>query len=237
MQVIPVIDILNGIVVHAQSGQRDKYSAVQSQLSPHHDLASIAQAFINFNLFKRIYIADLDAILQQGNNFKLIFDIANQHNDINFLLDAGSYIFHQLNKLRLPSNIKLVYGSENALGLNNYSLLFKQNIVNFLSLDFKNNQLQGDEFLLEHTELWPEDIILMSLDHVGNTGGPSLNLFKQYKNKFENKNVFLAGGVRHLKDLHTLQEHNIAGVLVASCLHQETLTKEDLENIKIERQK
>lgn len=229
MQVIPVIDILNGVVVHAQSGQRDSYSEIQSQLSSKYDLVSITKAFIDFEVFSTIYIADLDAILHQGNNFDLIFDVASQYNHIEFLLDAGSYIFQQTVSSDYPANIKLIYGSENALGLNTYTKLFTQNEFQLLSLDFKNKQLQGDTFLLNQTELWPKDIILMSLDHVGNSQGPSLQLFHQHQDKLFNKNIYLAGGIRNLQDLQTLNEQNITGVLVASCLHKQTLTKADLE--------
>jgi phosphoribosylformimino-5-aminoimidazole carboxamide ribotide isomerase len=45
MEIIPVMDILNGIVVHAVRGEREKYKPIKSILSASPDPVEIANAF------------------------------------------------------------------------------------------------------------------------------------------------------------------------------------------------
>ncbi|HKM59743.1 MAG TPA: HisA/HisF-related TIM barrel protein, partial [Candidatus Bathyarchaeia archaeon] len=61
MKVIPVIDILNGIVVHAVRGKRREYQPLQSSICNSIEPLEIAKTFKTLG-FSELYIADLDAI-------------------------------------------------------------------------------------------------------------------------------------------------------------------------------
>ncbi|MDR2707803.1 MAG: HisA/HisF family protein, partial [Nitrososphaerota archaeon] len=61
MNVIPVIDVLNGIVVHAVRGNREEYKPLQSLLTFSVDPVEVATVF-KLQGFSTLYLADIDAI-------------------------------------------------------------------------------------------------------------------------------------------------------------------------------
>ncbi|MDD1606659.1 MAG: nickel transporter, partial [Methylococcaceae bacterium] len=79
MRLIPVIDLKNGVVVHAQRGQRDNYLPINSPLSPSAHVYDVIEAFLQLNGFDIIYVADLNAITQQGDNQALIYDVLRRY--------------------------------------------------------------------------------------------------------------------------------------------------------------
>jgi phosphoribosylformimino-5-aminoimidazole carboxamide ribotide isomerase len=62
LRVIPVIDVMNGVVVHAVGGLRDRYHPIVSQHTPSTDPVDVASAIIKYFRPKEMYFADLDAI-------------------------------------------------------------------------------------------------------------------------------------------------------------------------------
>ncbi len=65
MQVIPVIDLMRGLVVRGMGGQRDQYRPIESMLTDDPRPESVARALAT-NGFRPTYVADLDAI-EQGD--------------------------------------------------------------------------------------------------------------------------------------------------------------------------
>ena len=89
MQIIPVIDLMRGQVVHAKRGNRKHYQTLQSTLcSSHHPLAVVA-ALLKLYPFNTIYIADLDAILGLSDHTEIIKQISRAYPAVNFWLDCG----------------------------------------------------------------------------------------------------------------------------------------------------
>ena len=73
MRVIPVIDLMDGLVVHGQMGERQKYKTIQSGLCTSADPLAVANAFEEKLQSNELYIADLDAIsIQDYSNLKEI---------------------------------------------------------------------------------------------------------------------------------------------------------------------
>lgn len=64
MEIIPVIDILNGVVVHGVRGEREKYEPIKSVLCNSSDPLEVANVFKELG-FKSLYVADLDSILKK----------------------------------------------------------------------------------------------------------------------------------------------------------------------------
>jgi phosphoribosylformimino-5-aminoimidazole carboxamide ribotide isomerase len=62
MQIIPVLDIQNGIVVRAVGGRRSDYRPLVSRLTDSTDPLAVAQAIRSRYGFDEFYLADLDAI-------------------------------------------------------------------------------------------------------------------------------------------------------------------------------
>ncbi len=215
MQIIPVIDIYDGQVVHAHAGQRESYKNIQSPLCHGSNPLVILKALLSLHAFTIIYIADLNAIKNEGNNNEVIAELMHCYPDICFWLDAGNFT------LPLPhpsAHLRHVIGSET--GITRSELLNKCQLSDsILSLDFFNKGYIGDRALLEDVDAWPDDIIVMSLDHVGTNLGPEFSRLNQIRAIAGKKRVYAAGGVRHEGDLQSLCRRNIAGVLLATTLH------------------
>ena len=75
MKIIPVIDLKDGVVVHAQQGMREQYQPINTHLCQSSDIYQVIEAFLGVYDFDTIYIADLNAITHQGDHDRLITEV------------------------------------------------------------------------------------------------------------------------------------------------------------------
>src|SRR5262245_5294767 len=68
MDVIPVIDLKAGQVVHARRGERARYAPIATPLAPTSDPLDVARGLLAIHPFPALYVADLDALMGSGNN-------------------------------------------------------------------------------------------------------------------------------------------------------------------------
>lgn len=230
MNIIPVIDLQNGVVVSAQLGQRESYIPIQSKLSASSSIEDILTGFLSIYPFKTFYIADLNAITKTGSNYMLIEQVASKNPDIEFWVDSGIKI-HELPAIR-NKNIRLIMGSESQ-----DRVIFNNHLKNIiLSLDFFPNQgYAGPAELIENSELWPEDVIIMTLDRVGGNAGPSFERLKSFCQKYPDKNFIAAGGIRDEIDLLNLQKIGVNQVLIASDFHSGAINSEVIMNLETKK--
>jgi phosphoribosylformimino-5-aminoimidazole carboxamide ribotide isomerase len=224
VEIIPVIDLMGGSVVHAKAGDRQTYQAIDSVLTKATDLLAVVADILSFFPFKTIYIADLDAIAGKAVNFPLYQRCLAQFPEVTFWLDAGIREQADCQSFPVLERLVMILGSES---LQTLSLPTEIKSC-VLSLDFKQGQFLGDQRLLEQTELWPEKVIVMNLDRVGLNQGPDLALIVALGAKKRAVQLIAAGGVR-VEDIASLAEAGINQALVASILHQGLLTREHLE--------
>jgi len=227
--IIPVIDLMGGKVVHAQGGQRDLYLPLKSQLTSSVYPNAVIKQLLMWFPFTDIYIADLDAIETGKIDKAFYLQLHQLFPQLTIWLDAGirnldDWLFwHEI------VNIKPVLGSES---LEDLDLLKQLQPTEFiLSLDFRQGNLLGKFDLLEQSDLWPEKIIVMSLDTVGSDSGPDRELLNKIQLLKPNAKLVAAGGVRGKQDLTDLAETGIEGVLVASALHKGKLSVETIRQI------
>jgi phosphoribosylformimino-5-aminoimidazole carboxamide ribotide isomerase len=82
------------------------------------------------------------------------------------------------------------------------------------------------------TDVWPADVIVMTLTRVGADAGPDIALARDIAARAGlGRRVFAAGGVRNVDDLKRLADAGIAGALVATALHTGQIKTGDLEEI------
>ena len=227
MEIIPVVDICRGRVVHALRGQRATYQPVQSGLCSGSDPEDIVQAFLDLYPFKKIYIADLDAITGMEINDKIINGFVMQFPDVCFWIDEGNSNIEDVVAVQRHNRIQ-VAGSET--GISPEILNQMKNIVPppVLSLDFRQGNFMGNMPLLLNPQCWPDHIIIMSLSRVGSGDGPDIELLNKITSIAKDKKFYLAGGIRNKDDLNVLKETGIAGVLIATALHNGDISGEDL---------
>ena len=225
MEIIPVIDIRQNQVVHAVKGQRQNYRPLQTCLCNSHSPEDIVQAFIDSYPFKTIYIADLDAIQGHTNNEQLIEQILNKFQAVSFWVDQG---ISSAKELKIQSRRQHVIGSETNISPKTLNKLITSSPEIILSLDFQTKTFLGEQDLLQKTDLWPEKIIIMSLSHVGSNNGPDYKLISGLQKTAGDRKIYVAGGVRHEDDLHSLYDMGIDGVLIATALHTQQITADTL---------
>lgn len=223
MIIIPVIDLLDGLVVLAKKGARDLYRPVNSRLCSDPLPLAVINTFISLSPFHTIYIADLNAIMHKDDNLELIVKLVNTFPQLEFWVDAGNRSM-ELNGL---DQVIPVISTETGTSPDDLANYHSENRY-ILSLDYMNGDLIGDPRLLALTELWPDKIIIMSMDLVGSRSGPDTNLVSNIQLQIPKKKLYIAGGVRNSGDLATLADMNVSGALIASALHNQDLNRQDI---------
>ena len=226
-ELIPVIDLKDGVVVHAKKGIREQYAPLVSVLTNQSDIYSVMEGFLSLYPFKTFYIADLNAITDHGNHYSLINDVLAHFPSLSFWLDTGI----QTSTTMLPANAIPVLGSE----CHNTQKIhaFKRTDPHFiLSLDFDtHDQFLGDKTLLTQPECWPQHIIVMTLARVGSSSGVDTTKLKLYQEKYPQKNIIAAGGIGSYEDIEHLKRNGFKKILLASALHSGALMPHDIQTL------
>jgi phosphoribosylformimino-5-aminoimidazole carboxamide ribotide isomerase len=233
MKIIPVIDLKDGIVVHARHGNREQYQAIDTELCKSSDIFQVIEAFLGIYAFDTLYIADLNAIIHQDNhNHHLITKVLKHFSPITFWVDRG-YQKYESNKLH-PGNALAVLGSESYQ--NETIAEIKSYNGNFiLSLDYSDTNALGAESLFYDCSFWPQNIIIMTLGRVGSNRGPDIDKLTSFCRQFPNKNFIAAGGIRNKEDCMLLSDAGIHQALVASALHNGAITTEDITKFQAKK--
>ncbi len=233
MKIIPVIDYQQGNVVLAQLGNRESYQPISSVLCDKPDINSVVEGILTLAEFKTIYIADLDCIEKQQLNVPLWPTLCSKHPDIEFWIDLGDINQRWDQVMSNVTNARPVIGSESHTSSHslNSAVAKLQQYRPLLSIDIKQNKILGPEHLLSAFNAWPEDVVILSLSHVGSDNGPDFNSIEIIAKHLNNQNIFYGGGTRNNQDITQLEELNIKGILVANSLHTGRFDKSFLEKI------
>jgi phosphoribosylformimino-5-aminoimidazole carboxamide ribotide isomerase len=232
LHIIPVIDLLDGQVVHAKQGNRTNYLPIASTLTSSTQPVDIVKAFMAVYPFNTLYIADLNAIQNMenhaGSHTEHIEKIHTAFPNLTLWIDAGVHTEEKAKKWHHPYT-KLILGSESFTSLKQYRALTSKLEHSFiLSLDFLAQGYTGPHELLESNQYWPQDVIVMTLAKVGANAGADINAIRNALLKAKNHHIYAAGGIRHFEDLQMLKQLNVKGALIASALHQQQINAADL---------
>lgn len=238
MKVIPVIDILHSVAVHAVRGRRSAYQPLQSTLVSSADPLAVAAAFKTLG-FSELYVADLDAIMAGTFNFDLFGRIIGS-TGLSLMVDAGITSFEWAEWLLGCGVSKFVIGTESLLAKGfvgeAVERLGGDHVV--VSLDLKNGRVLGklgDEGLVDPLQLLGEfemmgvlEVIVLDLARVGSGEGVDTDFLGRVINK-TNLLVYAGGGVRNIADLVELCDMGVGGALVATALHTGGISVSDLK--------
>jgi phosphoribosylformimino-5-aminoimidazole carboxamide ribotide isomerase len=239
LKIIPVIDILNGIAVHAIRGERTKYQQLRSILCKSADPLEIALTF-EFLGFKSLYLADLDAILGKPANLTLYQQIATK-TGFELMVDAGIADITKAKRVLETGVTKIVIGSETLLSLDFLSqtieALGEDKVV--VSIDLKKGRvlslsetiksMDAISFAKKLVNMSISQIILLDLDRVGTEQGINITLLEDILEKV-NFEVFVGGGIKGIQELEELRKIGIFGALVATVLHKGKLKIDELKS-------
>lgn len=225
MKIIPVIDLKDGVVVHARQGLRDQYQPINTKLCQSSNIYQVIEVFLKFYTFDTIYIADLNAITQQGDHDNLINEVLTFFPNIQFWVDKGYQRLKTYPHNYLPVLGSECYNDDNVLELKAFSDRF------ILSLDYSMSGELGAKSLFSNPDLWPASIIIMTLSRVGSHQGPDLAKLNEFCKRYPDKLFIAAGGIRNIDDLHAIKRLGVKQALIASALHSGAISRVDIEGI------
>jgi len=236
MRVIPVMDLRDGLAVHARSGERENYQPVVSVLTDNAEPLSVAKAFHEKLDLSELYIADLDAIQGRGHHRALISHLA-QHSEMSLIVDAGASDVTSALQVLDTGASRVIIGAET---LASWGMLLAIGAAipahrRVFSLDMRAGQILSRCLELSvstpmevlsrlHQADWRE-VILLDLARVGTQAGIDRMLIAEARRRFPALTLLVGGGVRDVNDLDDLKAAGVAGVLVATALHQGLITQ------------
>ncbi|MFO1021358.1 MAG: HisA/HisF-related TIM barrel protein [Planctomycetales bacterium] len=237
MQVIPVLDLMNGVVVRGIAGRREDYLPVRSALVDGARPLDIARAFRDQLGLLRLYVADLDGILDELPNWDVYGLLLADGFEL--CVDAGVRDLGLLRRLFKNGVTQVVLGSETVSSME----LVQRAVREFgsgrliYSLDLKQGKLMGEageEEPLQRVEKVCEagirELIVLDVAYVGvGSGVRTVELCREIHERFPEMKLITGGGIRDEADLLRLKEEPIAGVLVASALHDERIGVEGIQ--------
>jgi HisA/HisF family protein len=227
MDVIPVIDLKGGVVVHARRGERDGYAPIASPLAPTSDPVDVAGGLLSIHSFPALYVADLDAIARSGDNHAALERLKAAFPRATLWVDSGIADRGAAEAWLSAGTDHLVIGSE-AQPDADLARRFTHHPRVVLSLDFRATAFDGPPELLHDSACWPRRVIVMTLTRVGSGAGPDVERLGAIRAAAGTRRIYAAGGVRDRGDLLRLRHAGMAGALVASCLHNGRLRGTDI---------
>jgi phosphoribosylformimino-5-aminoimidazole carboxamide ribotide isomerase len=243
LKIIPVLDIMNGVAVHAIKGQRKQYQPLKSQLCGSSNPLDIALAFERLG-FTELYIADLDAILGENRDLSPMRRIAKL-SKIKLIVDAAVSNLDQAKGVLEAGVSKLIIGTETLLNADFVEEALrsfgKDRVI--VSLDFMNGIMIGNlgertssplELLGAFHNMGLRQLIVLDLARVGSAQGANTDLLKQLTSKLDLE-LYVGGGIRNIPDLLNLRAIGARGALVATALHSGAITVAELnaENMEL----
>jgi phosphoribosylformimino-5-aminoimidazole carboxamide ribotide isomerase len=231
MRCVAVIDLKDGLCVHAVRGDRANYRPVRSRLTDSPAPDDVVTALRERLGIAAFYVADLDAIQRQGSSRAIIERLVARHADCSWWIDAGFDGPGALEGYLAAPQVSCVVGSESLGTLEDYAALraaLPDPARALLSLDRRLGRFIGPPSLWDTPSLWPATVIAMNLDRVGADAGPDLPLIAELRTRAPACAIVAAGGVRDEADLRLLAEAGASDVLLASALHSGRIGSEEL---------
>ncbi|MBM3983275.1 MAG: nickel transporter [Planctomycetes bacterium] len=229
-RLIPVLDVMNGHVVRAVAGRRDHYKPVESKLTVSAHPINVALALLDRTGAHELYVADLDAIRGGSAVSSAVARLVRELNCAVWL-DAGIGPHRPPAILPVGANVRPVVALETAAPAD-------ADARGAVSLDLKAGQLLGrwadwgaahdrDALAVARTAITAgaKTLIVLDLARVGTGSGTGTEeLLRAIRATWPEVDLLAGGGVRTWADVERLGEAGATGVLVASALHDGTLS-------------
>lgn len=236
---IPVMDLRDGLAVHAVKGNREHYRPVTSVLTDTAEPLEVARAFRDKLGLSELYIADLNAIQGRGHHRVLISRLAQQ-SGMRLIVDAGAADVTSALQVLDAGASQVIIGAETLstweMALAICAAIDPRHLI--FSLDMRSGQVlsrspqlaaskPAEVLGLLYRANWRE-VILLDLSRVGTGTGVDRALIAEAQHMFPQLALLAGGGVRDANELADLRAAGAAGVLVATALHQGIITRQQI---------
>ena len=247
MKVIPVIDISRGIAVHARRGERMTYGPIRSTLLPGADPLALLQAYCRALESTAAYVADLDAIMGLGDNLGTIAEMAAAEPQLELFVDAGIRTADEARRLLEAGAKKVVIASESLASLDAASepMAALGPGKGVFSIDLRGRTMIWREASSESqdpfevaallTSLGFREAILLEMKRIGTGSGADAGFVGKIARAAPGIKFIVGGGIKEAAELRLLQRAGATAVLLATALHDGTITREDLIRVGADR--
>jgi phosphoribosylformimino-5-aminoimidazole carboxamide ribotide isomerase len=243
MQIIPVIDLLDGVVVRGVAGRRSEYRPIESRIVAGSDPIDVARAFREKLGLSQIYVADLDGILHARPHCELYRELSQE--GFSLLVDAGVRALNDaaavftagaratiaaLETLPGPGHLRALcseFGPER--------MIFSLDLTNGRPMVASDQWQSSDPLEIGSmaARAGIERMIVLDLSHVGvGSGVGTGELCRSLRQRHPKLRIITGGGVRDCDDLRALEPLGLEGVLVASALHNGAITASDIQVLR-----
>lgn len=230
MQIVPVVDLLAGQAVRALRGERSDYRPLHSLLCAGSEPLTVARALLDHCASRQLYVADLDGLTGHGAQTALLAGLLDGLPDVEIWLDAGFVSPSDAAAVLAGTGDRVtpVIASESLPDASAISGFTERWPRALLSLDRRHGAPLGAASCWTETRLWPERLIVMTLDRVGSFEGPDLLTLADVRARAGGgRRVIGAGGVRSVDDLHAAARSGADAWLIASALHDGRIPRAD----------
>jgi len=221
LRIIPVIDVMGGVVVRAVGGRRHEYRPLASRLTASTNPLIVANAMCEAVGALELYIADLDAIRDDGVPTAAVRQSVESF-QVPVWLDVGIRRMEELAKL--PLAVRAILASETLTELPD--VWPSQGEI--FSLDLMGGELRtgwpNTKVALTLAEyvynIGCRTYIILDVAAVGERNGPNtLELCKQLQNRLPHVELISGGGIRNPDDVKRFQDAGCEAVLVSTAIH------------------
>jgi phosphoribosylformimino-5-aminoimidazole carboxamide ribotide isomerase len=228
MRILPVLDLLNGVVVRGVAGRRSEYRPVVSRLAASADPVAVAEAFRTHLGLSELYLADLDAIA--GIPPALPTYRALRRLGFRLWVDAG-VVGRERADILAAEDVGLVAGLETVASPDALAdILRAHGGRTVFSLDLRGGVPIGDRTAWDGADAWEiagravrlgaRRLLVLDLARVGvGAGTGTETLCARLVSTYHELEVWAGGGVRNAEDLRRLGSAGARAALVASALH------------------
>lgn len=239
MNILPVLDLLDGVVVHGVAGNRDMYRPIKSNLTPREDPLGVAEAVREHFDLSRFYLADLNGLQSQPIDLKMYDKLAQAGFDLT--VDAGVRSVAEAGQLIDAGAAAVILALETSPSgelLDELLHRFGPDRIVF-SLDLKHGKPMGKLDGLTATDARSlavsvinrgcRRLIVLDLAAVGSESGPvTIELCRSIRDVSTECRIISGGGVRNVEDLEVLAKAGVDEVMMATALHNGSFTPREL---------
>ncbi|MBD3230393.1 MAG: hypothetical protein GF329_19595 [Candidatus Lokiarchaeota archaeon] len=244
MRIIPVIDILNGQVVQGIRGEREKYRPIQSNFCESAEILDLVDKFVELFDFKEFYIADIDAITKNKENFFYLDRILENY-DVKINIDAGISTLSRVKKIISHGVNNLIIGTETLISIDFIDSLVNRidnNDNNKLNIIISVDMYEGNiltkcddlrdlsikEVVKEFESYSINEFIILDLSRVGSQVGGISEIVDEIITTTDSK-IITGGGINSIDEIRKISKKEIDGVLIATAFHNGSISPNDIK--------
>ncbi|MDR1466894.1 MAG: hypothetical protein LBI55_00500 [Oscillospiraceae bacterium] len=242
MEIIFALDIKNEKVVHGIQGKRYWYAPPKNKLFDPPIPENIVNTVIKKYGINKFYIADLNSIMKNGNNFFILDSLIQKFKFSDFYIDAGIYNQDYISDYLKKGYSKVIIGLETLKNIGILKDLYKQygdkilfslDLYNGIPVTSDRNLLnkQASEIIKLVKNYGAKEIIFLDINSVGAMLGHNSVYTSLVETWGSEIDIFVAGGIKSIENISEFKKLGVKGVILASLIYGNLINYDDIRGL------